>query len=761
VATASFDSFLEQQSEMKGGRGPFWALDFDDEEKLLQWLNAELDYLKEQAQPRILEQRKNLATFRGIRLQSLDTRNRDEQATENLSNRRSKNPRVIYNHMVDFVEQHVARLTKYRGAVGANPATEDDDDRKIASVADELVEKFWEKVNIDAVMQKHHRRKRIMSENYIAVLWNNNLGPYDSDYLSEAFKKLGIKGDPKTMNRAERRQALKGKSLPRIAVIDPETGEQVRGSDGLLWIERPMRRGDVQYKQIMSWDMYLQRKSDYEDVEMGTWREWVDLDTLKALHPKKAGKISVDSERTMFDLDTCEDVSCGNKVEVFHTYHKSTDLLDGGRYVKWCKSAILKNRPNDYCGWDDRAILPWVRTVDIDTPAVLNGDATVTHGRGPLAVYNNLVSMKVRNRFQFSHPKWFYPRGTVKIESLTNDKTLVAYKGAIPPALVQPAINEANESQQMAETKNDMQQIMGVYGISRGEPPKGVTAAVALTYLDEKENERENPGIQAHTDTLRELALQTLWIMADHYGDDAERLEELLGKSRAYQIKDFQTANLRNISDLRIQNESALPQQKGTRMQFILDLKEKFPNVVPDDVAIDTLGLAEDKRLRNMATVAVRKAEDENESLTNGAKTPAPIEGEQHLVHYRSHRQRLNEPMFVRLPKKAQDMMRDHLAAHEMMMLDAVQKNPQYLMLLQQEFPDFPLFFTPEPPPAPMALPDPGAPAGMPIPPELAQQMPPQPAPDDMAPIQPGAETAMPPPPAQSPGAELLSPVGV
>lgn len=746
-----FDNLSTEQTEEH--QKPFWAVDLNDEDELLRWLKAELDARIAQGQDRQHEQKKNLAVYRGIQYRASDTRSRDEAVNESAITKRSRNPRVIYNHMVDMVEQDVSRMTKYRGAVAATPPSDDNSDRVVAGIAEDLIESFWDKVDIDSLTPKHRRRVRIMGENFIGCFWNRNLGPYDQDWVAEVLKR-----DPKTMKPQELRKALrealaKGTRLP---LIDPETGKQMEGRDGKpLWIDRPLRQGDVAYKLINSWDMFLQRvpDGDYEKVENGMFKERLPVETLRAMHPAKADKIQAEGGY-YFDLDTCEEIERSGDVDAWHFYHKSTDLLDGGRYVKFTRTAILINRPNPYLGWDDRAILPWVRTVDIDTPAVLNGDSTVTHGRGPMAVYNNLISLRTRNRFLFSHPKWFYPQGTVTKESLANNATMVAYKGPVAPQLVQPAINEANESQMLQEAKSDLQQIMGVYGVSRGDPPAGVTAAVALTFLDEQENDRANVGVQAQTSALEQLALQTLWLMADNYS--VERLRDLLGKTRAAQLESFEMANLRSISDLRLQSTTALPQQKSARLQYILDVKKEFPGLIGNDQAIDLLGLGESDRLRTIATTAIRKSDDENESLMNGAETPAPEKWEFQIIHYRSHVRQMNEPAFEKLPDEDKERFKDHVMAHELFMWEIGLKNPGFAQAVQQEFPAFPLFYVPDP----GILPGPT----LPTPPPMGGEMPPTPdgvmPADPNAPVPPGADLAVPPPEALPPGAEAMIPGG-
>jgi len=746
-----FDQFLGDYDSVSGPAKPFWSLDFDDRAEVLKWCNEELMHLQNQAVERINNQMKNLAIFRGIQYQARDRSTRQEQADDNIPARRSRNPRVVYNHMVDMVEQYVARLTKYRGAVAARPPSEDWSDRCTAEIADKAVESYWDKVDIDRKMQKMARKGRIFGEDYMVITWNRAMGPYDMDYLSEVFKIKGIKQDPASLKPHELVRLIRDEvgTFPKIPMVDSETGETIKGMDGKpIWITKPVRQGDVYYRPVTSWDMLLQRKRNEDLVEYGMFREVLPVDTVRAMHPDLAEEIFPDGDYNVPDPDTYERVHKGNTVEVWHLYHKSTDMLDQGRYVKFTRQVVLTNKPNPYFGWDYRAILPWVRFADIDTPEVINGDATVTHGRGPQAVYNNLISLRVRNRFMFSHPKWFYPQNSVTKESLTNSTTLVQYKGPLAPQLSQPAINEANETSMMDQSKNDLQQIMGVYGVSRGDPPAGVTAAVALTYLDEQENERANIATQNYTRALKDIALQTLWIMGDHYSD--QQIADLLGKEHLYMLKDWKVSNLRSINDLRIQNMSALPQQKSARMQYVLDIRERAPNVINDEQMIDLLELGEVERFRSAVTSSSRKAQLENNRMSNG-EMMEPAEQENHLTHYKVHLMAMNDPSYIQWTPEAKQYVTDHVMATEMLMYDIAARNPIYLQMIMAEYPSFPVFFKPEE--VGMApLPPPGMPPMGPGMPPPGPMMPPDqmPMPTDLM-----ATPAMEGVP---PGAEAISP---
>jgi hypothetical protein len=620
--------------------------------------------------------------------------------------------------MVDMVEQDVSRVTKYRGAVTINPPTEEHTDELLAELGEELVEAKFDEQNIDEITPRHRRRVRIFGVSYAACLWDENLGPLHKDYVAEVFERAGIEEDPEQLSDDEIEDIFinKIKEIPKLSVKD-KNGKPVKDADGKpLKIDRPVRLGDVYYKLLMPWKVLPQIKEEWEDVEYLFWWEIEHVESVQADHADKAHEVKSDPDELFYDSQTMEEMRRPGHVKVIHFWHRSTKRLGQGRYIKFTKDAILENGPNPHRGPNGTRRIPLRRSIDIDVPGSVHPDSTVTHGRPMQAIINNVYSTRVRNQYLFSRPKWAYPKGTISVQGLANDATLLAYKGPVSPKLLQASPTGAETVNLGKDAKEDYQQIMGVFGVSRGEPPTGVTAAVALTFLDEQENERANPAIADHTAFIRGMAEDTLFDMATFYDDSDGRLEKLLGRHRASQIENFRMADLSRLKNLKIQNASALPQQKSARTQYILDIKERFPNAVEDDLAIDLLGLGQEKKLRNLITVSIRAADEENENIFRTGKTAPPERWEMHLVHYRSHLREMQDPSFHRAPEAARAAMESHVMATEMLMWEITMKSQEYAARIFAEFPQFPVFFVPETvdvlPPG--AAPPPGGPEGLP-----------------------------------------------
>lgn len=718
MSAISFDT-IEMKSKEVSGLRPFWTIDNKDDDLLKDWVFVAYDTLKEQEQDRRQIMMANMAAYRGIHYKLQDTRTRELETRNQVPLLRQ--PRLVVNHIYDLIEQHVSRVTKYRPAVNADPASDDHDDVVTSKVTDALLDYVWYMNDIDSIFQRYQRHNRVIGEAFVEPKWDKTKGGVDPDW------------------KKERKKSKDG----RVKLIG-EDGSQMTNSNGdPLWITGPVKMGDVGYRVTFSWELFLQPKTQYENCEWAIREEWIDVDDLRAEYPDKEESIKCSGDDGfILNTETFVEEDRGNKALVCNLYHKATTKLGGGFFARVTRDCVLDRGelPEEYCGE-----FPWTRVTDIDNPGAMRGYSTLEQGRPIQGLYNNITSLMTKYLFLVSHPKWMMPRNACKMEALGNDATIVQYQGPMAPQLVNPpAINPAIFSARES-AKADLEQIMAVGGVSRGQPPAGVRAFIALQYLDEKDNERQNAAIQKHNAAIRELAVKTIWMMAAKYKDGDGRLEKILGRSHAASLKDFKYSNLRDITDVRVQTGSALPHQRSMRLQTILDLAERFPALMPHERVVSLLDLGQDKKFLNDATAAVNMAESENDTWLRSGKIDSPEKYEKHEIHYDIHMRLLNEEEFkYRMSQEAQQEFIDHVAATEMLMIEIAKKNPMYLQTIMTRFPQFPVCYEEEGLPLPQApQPTQGAGGMMPqsenpaaLPPDLTQEgTPAGVVPENLAPI--------------------------
>lgn len=683
----TFDNMSEEVQE---NPKPLWAVDFKDDDAVKRWMLATYTEMKEANAGSIDEAKSDILAYIGNSNPELqDTRAKDFQTYPDRSRRRKV--RISINHIYDMIEQQVSRETKYRPAVSVIPVSADHDDMVASTVVEKIIQAVWENVDIDSVFREHTRNTKVTNTSYILLDFDRSKGELHPDYLAELLEKDGYKGDPKKANSKDIKEALKKeKSRPRFKLR--KGSDDILDRDGNpLYIDEAVRIGEITYKCIMSYDMFLQKKKRYEDVEWGFYVEHRDIEDLRAEYPDHANDIQ---ESTNHDQFTDDGERIVGQSLVLHLWHKGTKRLDSGRHIIMTPDCVLENEPNELIA----TCLPWVRRVDVPIPGQLKGTSTLSFGKVLQQQINNLASLMIRGQALAAHPKWMAQAGTVEAVALGNDASLVFYKGNIPPRLEQPNPMAPSTFQLMESLEQKLGKVMGVHEVSRGEAPAGVKAGVALQFLGEQEDERSNASMAEHHKSIKDLAVLTVIFAATFYDESDERIEKLLGVENADLAKTYSESMLSRKYDIRLQSSSALPQQKSARMDAILQLKEAFPEKVDDDETLEMLGFGSGDKFISISTVNVRSAEAENDECINTGKTTAPIVVEDHLVHYRIHVRKLAERSLKPggpHPRPHVEALELHVEATEMLMLEIGKKNPEYLKVVLDNYPAFPMYFKP------------------------------------------------------------------
>jgi hypothetical protein len=650
---------------------PIWSLDLDDpanDKEILNWLLAESDYLAHENEQRIRIQRRNLALYKGIQYQESEARaeNRDRAADRSTFLRK-----IVANHLFDLTKNRASRLIKFRPAVAILPTNDELEDKLSAKACKALLDHIWYENDFEGQIQLQlATHAMIMGESYLFVLWNPDMGPINPAYL-KARKKYGKE---------------------KIPLMDAD-GQPVKDNAGNpRYVDKPVRVGDVDYQLELSPEVLLDKAPKYEQVRHCFVSKVVPIEELRIKYPELSAKIKSHSEQ-IYDYDRMELRPTRNEVKVYTFLAKKQPGMEKGRRIVFTRDCILEN---EEAPWSHDG-LPFIRFTDIDFPGELYGHSFFEIIKGLTGTYNNLTNMILRNILLVSHPKWMVPAGSVALEKLGNDITIVQYKGPTPPTLGVAQTTPPEVYKFRDQLKEEFQQIAGVFGVSRGEPPPGIKAGVALQFLSEQESERYNELVLKWNECIRAVAELTLSVAADGYDESDERMVRVVGKNNEYLTEFFRAADLNHDYDIRIQNSSALPKSVAARTQTLLDLSERFPQQFTGEQVIDMLDLAQSDKFIDGATVAVRSAEAETEKLLEVtpqvAEAMAPQEFENHLIHWRIHTKQIQEFSFKykTQPEKQKNLV-DHVFTHEMFMVEQAKVNPKFAeMLAQLEL--FPMFY--------------------------------------------------------------------
>lgn len=703
---------------------PLWAIkDLSDEKGLEEWFNNAVEACQDFYRDYFQIQMDNLLLFKGIHWLSADRQaNRilDRQGFPNI-----RNPRIVINHLADFVTQWVSRLTRYRPAVAIYPARAQQEDADDAKVAKNVLDYIWYCQDIDGNLQEFARQMKIFGEAYMWILWNPQKGDIHPDW---------------------QQAAAQNKQVP---ILD-STGKPVNNTKGEpMLMDHAVHIGEVDYVIDPPWHVFDQPCRNRRDIDWSIRWSLVDIEYLKAKYPDKAEEIHSDLDLNHLYSGYRLDIArLKNQVVVFELFHRSHEFMEKGRYIKRIKNVILENSDLPY----EHGEIPRIYMADIEIPDQIRGMSFFQQLFPLQHQINACASLIYKSLVLFAHPKMVIQDGSCDMQQLLNESTIVSFSGGVPPNLltqspVAPELfNYLNKLEETAE------KLSGVFTMSRGQAPSGVRAAKALRVLEEQEDKRAYiTAIKYNNIGLVENAKKTLSTAGTFYDDADGRLAQIVGKDNEFKILQFKTANLSKPYHIRIENTTALSQSPAARIDEISEIMQiRFDPQAPisREQFVQLLDLTASDQFKDIITRATKCAQSENDDFMAGRPVSPPTETEDLIVHWKVHVQAFQSREYKELTtpdKKA--ALESHFYTTEYLMFEkanGIQSsmgmpmrmgNPVFAARLSMECSDFPMILqTPTPPPMMMAG-GMGAPMG-------ATGSPNQPTPDGLlqaAPIDTGA----------------------
>lgn len=649
-----FDNF-EHMPEEERLPDPIYTVDFKDEEALLDWLTKEYQRLKNLSVDRFRRIRQNLALYRGDSARFRRSRSTTSRSHEGIPV--TRHYRLTANHLFDLTATKVSTITKIKPAVEILPTNNELDDKNSAKASKKFIDHLWDINDVDKLLQDVHLAKYIAGETYIFTEWDPDKGDLHPDYIEA------------TRNG-------------EVLEFTNESGNPVLNEDGTRkTIDAPVRTGDISYEIENAWRVFPENKESWSKVNYVFRVELAHIEELKRDFPDKKDKITELKNTKVFDPNLMEDRPLNSETLKITLYHKKTKHVPEGLQIVFTPDVILDKSDSKY-SMDE---MPVIRITDIDFPGILHGMSFYEHAKNLQAMHNNLTSMIAKNQFLTAHPKWFLPQGSANINSLGNDVTVVPFKGRTAPALVQMNPTPAEVFGFRDTVKEEMEQISGVAGVSRGQPPSGVTAAVAMEFLEEQEQVRGSTEISKHFKLIRDLAKMSLAIAGDYYDEEDGRTIRILGKDGKHLIRSLDVASLHRNYDIRINASSALAGSKSAKTARILQALQFGRELLPPEQWVDLLDLGSEDKMTTMITAALDHAESENESFFEGDPVMPPSEEEDHIIHWRTHLKRMQTRSYKEdLSPEQKAEFKRHLEIHEMEMDRKAQKNPLFMAKLAQ-----------------------------------------------------------------------------
>jgi hypothetical protein len=472
--------------------------------------------------------------------------------------------RPVFNRIRPAIRTSLAKLTAQKPSASVVPATSDERDL----IASRAAEQIWESV---------YNRKKLKVVHRQAQLWALTTG-------------VGFV-----------------KCFWDTGAVDPDNSDL--GLDG-----KPKITGDFVYDVVTPFHLFIpdHQACDIEDqpyVLHVTTRtpEWVQI-----RYP------GVNATPNVMEASDIMSNAFLNLVGAA-AYKKDAVLV----YEVWVKPGNLTFMPNGgmftivgdtVVQYVDTGIpylhkqYPFAKLDDIPNNRFYS-DSVITDLISVQREYNRSRGQIIENKNATAHTQLLAAEGSIDASKITTEPgQVITFKLGYPEPKPMPmqgmppyVIQEIN--MQLA----DFEDISGQHNVSKGQAPPGVTAATAISFLQEQDDTMLSPTFASIEEFFEKLGFQTLSHVKQYW--DVARSVKVVGVDNQFNAATFMGSDITS-TDIRIEAGSSLPTSKSAKQALLMDLMQM--GFVPPEKGLELMDVGGVQQLYEQLQVDASQAMREN-----------------------------------------------------------------------------------------------------------------------------------------------------
>lgn len=185
--------------------------------------------------------------------------------------------------------------------------------------------------------------------------------------------------------------------------------------------------------------------------------------------------------------------------------------------------------------------------------------------------YNRTRGQIIEAKNRMAKPQLAAPRGSINPAAITSEPGLVVEytPGFEPPKPIPLQDLPSYVMQELDRQMTDWNDISGQHDVSKGQTPPGVTAATAISYLQERDESKMSPTFDSVEEGIEKVARMTLSYVHDYW--DIPRMVRTTGPNGSFDVVAFAGSDLGSNLDIRIEAGSSLPVSKAAKQALITD----------------------------------------------------------------------------------------------------------------------------------------------------------------------------------------------
>lgn len=237
-------------------------------------------------------------------------------------------------------------------------------------------------------------------------------------------------------------------------------------------------------------------------------------------------------------------------------------------------------------------------------------DSTITDLIPLQREYNRTRGQIIEAKNRMAKPQLAAEIGSIDPSKITSEPgQIIQYRpGFQPPMPIPLQALPSYVLDEQERIKMDMDEISGQHEVSRGQVPPGVSAATAISYLQEQDESKLSYTFDMIEDALEKLAYMSLNYVHQYWNNP--RKIKVTGPDGSFDVMAFEGSMLRGNTDIRVEAGSSLPTSKAAKQAFIMDLMKM--GFIDPNKGLEVMEIGGINKIYEQVQIDVRQAQREN-----------------------------------------------------------------------------------------------------------------------------------------------------
>lgn len=315
--------------------------------------------------------------------------------------------------------------------------------------------------------------------------------------------------------------------------------------------------------------------------------------------------------------------------------------------------------------WTDH--LNFAVTYETENETRWTGDTVVTMARPIQVLYNAAWSSLIEHTKQAGNARMAVPESSIDLMDSMTDRPgeqIPFPDGMTPPSWLSPPMLPNWVLDQPVKLRDEIDDLLGVHDVSRGEAPVNIESGYGLSVLAEQDNTPIGKMAKSAAHAWAKVASMVLELVADRVTTTRQAAVEAPA-GRAPETVNWTGESLMGQTRATIPLDFVLPRNRAAQ-QATADKMVQMGLIQDVETYTAVAELPGQANLVDRMRPDVAKARRENHMIAVGVvQIPAPFDD--HAQHIAEHNVFRKSERWDRMTEEQQKVMNDHIQAHEVM----------------------------------------------------------------------------------------------